>query len=152
VVCWDLIDSASSGAKGPALVLSLCPAWSRAGRVGQAHWALGGDGGLAGGHRGEGGGHEDGQQPDEQPASEVTPPPPRATAPESSTGRPEAIRSVPVFLMQLAWTVMASRKAQSYLGIYFLSQMEFGGAGKMEMWPVFIKPLTPESHWRLTSV
>lgn len=34
-VCWELIDSASSLAKGPAMVLSPCPACSRAGGVGR---------------------------------------------------------------------------------------------------------------------
>ena len=34
-VCWELIDSASYLAKGPAMVLSLCPACSRAGGVGR---------------------------------------------------------------------------------------------------------------------
>lgn len=56
VVCWELTDSAGSLAKGPAMVLSLCPACSRAGGVGQAHRVLREDGGLAGGHRAKRGG------------------------------------------------------------------------------------------------
>lgn len=56
MVFWELIDSASSLAKGPAMVLSLCPACSRAGGLGQAHRVLGEDGGLAGGHRAKRGG------------------------------------------------------------------------------------------------
>lgn len=50
MVYWELIDSASSLAKGPAMVLSLCPACSVAGGVGRAHKVWREDGDLAGGH------------------------------------------------------------------------------------------------------
>lgn len=80
-VCWELIDSASPRAKGPAMVLSLCPACSGAGGGWTGTRGPGGeDGGLARGHgakRGGGGGRfgrGDGQMPEQQPALEVTHP------------------------------------------------------------------------------
>lgn len=138
-VCWELIDSASSLAKGPAMVLSLCPACSRAGGVGRDTrssgkmevWLEGTDW-----KRREGGGGGGGLEwkrefgrgwtrPERgRPAWEVTPPPPTATGnhnPKSSTRRdwsdPLWHRSIPVFLVQLAQIFVACRQPEPYFWI-----------------------------------
>lgn len=138
-VCWELIDSASPRAKGPAMVLSLCPACSGAGGGWTGTRGPGGeDGGLARGHgakRGGGGGRfgwGDGQMPEQQPALEVTPPPPTAhQQPQPQTIRwrawrdPLRRRSIPVSLIQLACKLEACRQPKSYFWIYFPSPVEW---------------------------
>lgn len=55
----------------------------------------------------------DGQQPDQQAASEVSPALAAATPsenPKSSSGRTEVIPSIPVFPIQLAWDGMEVAK------------------------------------------
>lgn len=74
----------------------------------------------------------DGWTPERQPALEVTPPAPTAhRQPEAQIIHRRACRdplwprSIPVFLIQLAWTSEACRQPESYFWIYFPSPVEW---------------------------
>lgn len=73
---------------------------------------------------------QSGVQPKQQAATEVTPPPPIATAnhnPKSSTGGNDPLwhRSILLSFILLAWKIVACRLPGSYFWNYFISALEW---------------------------